>query len=759
MKNLSLTTLVVLCLLSFNSRATVIYVDSAHISGIQTGTSWFTAFSDFQEGINTANAGDTVWVAKGTYRPAYDSSFSMKEGVKILGGFLNNHSDVTQRDPSINPTILKGNNSNVVMNQNLTNAALIDGFIITNGKAVNGAGMRNAEAAPIVSNCLFTKNIGDGGAGIFNELSAGTYIVNCVFDSNYSTISANSFYVAFGLGIANRDSRVEILNCTFTRNTALRGSGAGIESTASQVLIKGCYFSENNIGTESMGGAILSQSGSSIIDSCMFFNNHGGWFGGAIAIHYDTNSTVRNCIINSNTALSGGGLAIIFSKSITIEQNVFQDNITVSQAMMSGGGGAIYNQSDSSYIHSCSFLGNSSAYGGAFVNGECNGSVFANCLFAGNVADSAGGVAYNTFFWHNSPINYRVVNCSFIKNKSLSASAESFYNDSLTTIGIDNSIIWGNSGGIINHDATATYAATHSLIQQEPANAQFHNLDGAIDPLLVDTAAGDYRLRFNSPCINRGNDAAVPGGIITDLIHNPRISYDTVDIGAYEYAFKVKLIDDTTFCNGNELTISAGNPGASYLWSTGDTTQSITVSQSGAYTVMVSNTFGSISDTVAVTVAPLPVVNLGSDTTIVAGTQLVLNAGNAGSQYLWNTGATTQTISVAGSGIYDVKVTSSAGCSASDTILVSVTLATEEIPTRSLAYISLSPNPAAHELTLIIDNPALIKRKVTISDITGHKAQEFTATSRITTIQLNGHAPGLYLLQVDGAPAVKFVKE
>jgi hypothetical protein len=287
----------------------------------------------------------------------------------------------------------------------------------------------------------------------------------------------------------------------------------------------------------------------------------------------------------------------------------------------------------------------------------------------------------------------------------------------------------------------------------------YHNLNGTTDPQFANSAIEDYSLLFSSPCVNAGFNDSIPAGVITDIMGGDRIWSGTVDIGAYEYAFKVNLIDDTTFCDGNELTVSAGNPGASYLWSTGDTTQSIVVSQSSVYTVIVSNTFGSLSDTVAVTVAPLPVVNLGSDTTIVIGTQLVLNAGNAGSQYLWNTGATTQAISVAGSSNYHVKVTSSAGCSASDTILVSVTLATEEIPTRSSAYISLSPNPAAHELTLIIDNPALIKRKVTISDIAGHKTHEFTATSRITTIQLNGYTPGLYQLQVTGAPAVKFVKE
>jgi len=52
------------------------------------------------------------------------------------------------------------------------------------------------------------------------------------------------------------------------------------------------------------------------------------------------------------------------------------------------------------------------------------------------------------------------------------------------------------------------------------------------DPRFV--SASDFHLRPDSPAINRGDNAAVPGDITTDLDGNPRIQFAVVDIGAYE---------------------------------------------------------------------------------------------------------------------------------------------------------------------------------------------------------------------------------
>ncbi|SEW44676.1 gliding motility-associated C-terminal domain-containing protein [Chitinophaga sp. YR573] len=72
-----------------------------------------------------------------------------------------------------------------------------------------------------------------------------------------------------------------------------------------------------------------------------------------------------------------------------------------------------------------------------------------------------------------------------------------------------------------------------------------------------------------------------------------------------------------------------------------------------------------------IVVMPVLAVDLGNDKEICGGTTLMLDAGSPGNRYLWNTGATTQTISVTTSGTYSVTVTNG-GCSATDMIKVTV---------------------------------------------------------------------------------------
>lgn len=75
-------------------------------------------------------------------------------------------------------------------------------------------------------------------------------------------------------------------------------------------------------------------------------------------------------------------------------------------------------------------------------------------------------------------------------------------------------------------------------------------------------------------------------------------------------------------------------------------------------------------DTIVVTYSPLPVVNLGPTQNHCEGTPVVLDALNPGSNYLWNTTETTQTISPTTSGTYSVTVTNPANCSASGSVIV-----------------------------------------------------------------------------------------
>jgi len=93
--------------------------------------------------------------------------------------------------------------------------------------------------------------------------------------------------------------------------------------------------------------------------------------------------------------------------------------------------------------------------------------------------------------------------------------------------------------------------------------------------------------------------------------------------------------------------------------------------EAGTYDVRLTVTNGCQTETVTlpVQVAEPAAVNLGPDTVFCTGDTYLLDAGIAGAQYEWNTGATTQTLTVSDSGLYAVKVYMGA-CSATDTVLV-----------------------------------------------------------------------------------------
>lgn len=80
----------------------------------------------------------------------------------------------------------------------------------------------------------------------------------------------------------------------------------------------------------------------------------------------------------------------------------------------------------------------------------------------------------------------------------------------------------------------------------------------------------------------------------------------------------INLGRDTALCEGGSVTLDAGGGFISYLWSTGDTTQKITVSTSGNYSVTGTNRLGCLAkDTLLFTVNPVPRVTV--DTAICHG--------------------------------------------------------------------------------------------------------------------------------------------
>ncbi|PLX13447.1 MAG: hypothetical protein C0598_03455 [Marinilabiliales bacterium] len=114
-------------------------------------------------------------------------------------------------------------------------------------------------------------------------------------------------------------------------------------------------------------------------------------------------------------------------------------------------------------------------------------------------------------------------------------------------------------------------------------------------------------------------------------------SWVFIRASSFSIPIEVDLGPDVALCEGESIVLDAGNPGYEFLWSTGDTTQTITVDTEGEYYVDVTYLGNTESDTIYVSVNPLPTADAGDDAVIYIGypplnTQL---SASGGVSYSW----------------------------------------------------------------------------------------------------------------------------
>jgi gliding motility-associated-like protein len=157
--------------------------------------------------------------------------------------------------------------------------------------------------------------------------------------------------------------------------------------------------------------------------------------------------------------------------------------------------------------------------------------------------------------------------------------------------------------------------------------------DGSTNPTLLVSAYGTYWVQVSNNCCIVRDTMIVTGGIA------------------------VELGPDTVVCNGSTLALDAGNPGSSYLWSNGATTQTIVISQAGHYAVTVIDTMGCIAmDSILLTVKALPNLDLGPNIERCGEDGVLLVSPIVGQGYLWSTGAQTRSIFVDTTGLFGLQV-------------------------------------------------------------------------------------------------------
>ncbi|MBQ11630.1 MAG: hypothetical protein CMJ45_08790 [Planctomyces sp.] len=305
--------------------ANPIFVD-ADATGNDDGSAWTDAYTDLQDALAVAVAGDEIWVAEGDYLPGSNrhSSFVLQTDVQVFGGFDGSETQLDQRDWSQHITILNGdvNGDDIVntiggevdglitsISNNQENVhhvvagadgAVLDGFYVQGG---NANGICGPGLTPIYV-CYaqpFSINYGRGG-GMLN-LNRSPELNDVVFRWN-SALHGGGMY-------NGNSSSVEMTDVVFDRNLAMYG-GAGIRNDNATIDIDNGIFYKNNATAQgAIGGAMLN-SGTASVD-VMSSSFYGNWAegGGAIAAR-GADLSIHNSLLYGNGARSYSGTGELF---------------------------------------------------------------------------------------------------------------------------------------------------------------------------------------------------------------------------------------------------------------------------------------------------------------------------------------------------------------------------------------------------------------------------------------------------------------
>ncbi len=260
------------------AEAVVLLVNAAAAPG-GDGTSWNTAFDDLQDALDASDAigsNAQIWVAAGTYTPNRgtgdrEDSFELRDNVALFGGFAGNETDLDQRDPLANPTVLSGSQYfyHVVTAIGVGNTAVLDGFTIRAGQAQGpfmdhcGGGMFISTGSPVIRNCTFADNEATSGGAVYNEFFGDPLLVACTFVQN----TADSFGGAMYSGFA----RATLVDCAFVGNLA--DDGGAVRCTEGECWLTNCRFLGNTATNE--GGAVNAVRCETYMMNCVFSGNDG----------------------------------------------------------------------------------------------------------------------------------------------------------------------------------------------------------------------------------------------------------------------------------------------------------------------------------------------------------------------------------------------------------------------------------------------------------------------------------------------------
>lgn len=269
-------------------------------------------------------------------------------------------------------------------------------------------------------------------------------------------------------------------------------------------------------------------------------------------------------------------------------------------------------------------------------------------------------------------------------------------------------IFYSNSWQLISFQYTATAAYDYITIgnfqNDAGTNTQFFEANGissvyyfldevSVTPTTISsiTISGDSTICAGEEAVLTAAgsssywwaDASMPNDTLAvntalSVYPTTTTSYIATDSGGQSDTFTVQVYqppvvnlgNDTTLCQGDAVQLDATTPNATYLWQDNSTNPTFNIIQQGVYWVEVTVNNCTAVDSITVNYNPLPIVDLGSDTSLCVGETLLLDATAVNATYLWQDNSTNPTFNVTQQATYWVEVASN-NCTATDSITVS----------------------------------------------------------------------------------------
>jgi len=289
--------------------------------------------------LSQAIAGDTVYLAAGTYTGVGEAIATITQSLTLYGGWDGTASGPVGRDPALYPTTLDGEGARrgVYVSGDIT--VTLEGFTVTNGTALDvGAGLyaQNAHLTlremTFYSNVISTTATGDpygGGAAV----EGGTLQVEaCTFRAN--SVWAKQGPAGGGLAIS-ATLAATVLDSLFQDNDAWVACGLsfiGAGRNLAPITVSGNRFLDNGWGNSpgiASGGysAALEivDADAQVIDN-QFVHNwaSNGW--GTVGVFYSTLTLARNLIYDNTSFYDASGLYLHLASPFTVTNNLIVDN-------------------------------------------------------------------------------------------------------------------------------------------------------------------------------------------------------------------------------------------------------------------------------------------------------------------------------------------------------------------------------------------------------------------------------------------------